>query len=115
MSKATTTPLSLAAIGVLVVASVCAQKLATQRSGDSSAPAPQITPQATSQPVVGGGTTGRLAKWAGSTATTSTIADSNISEDKFGNLGLVECSLSNSTTAASISPNSDSDRGKQRI
>src|SRR6185295_3271672 len=88
MSKATTTPLSLAAIVVLVVASVCAQKLATQRSGDSSAPAPQITPQATSQPVVGVGTPGRLAKWAGLTATTSTIADSNISEDKFGNLGI---------------------------
>jgi len=88
MSKATTTPLSLAAIGVLVVASVCAQKLATQRSGDSSAPASQITPQATSQPVVGVGTPGRLAKWAGLTATTSTIADSNISEDKFGNLGI---------------------------
>ena len=88
MSKATTTPLSLAAIVVLVVASVCAQKLAAQRSGDSSAPAPQITPQATSQPVVGVGTPGRLAKWAGLTATTSTIADSNISEDKFGNLGI---------------------------
>ena len=88
MSKATTTPMSLAAIVILVVASVYAQNPVPKRSGDSSAASAQVAPQATSQPVVGGGTPGRLAKWAGLTATASTIADSNISEDKFGNLGI---------------------------
>ena len=39
-------------------------------------------------PVVGGGTLGRLTKWTGFTSSNSAIGDSNIFEDKFGNVGI---------------------------
>ncbi|MGH9824247.1 MAG: hypothetical protein ACREDR_13460, partial [Blastocatellia bacterium] len=38
--------------------------------------------------VTGGGTAGHLAKWAGSAAGTTTIADSGVFENKFGQVGI---------------------------
>ncbi|MEW6130415.1 MAG: hypothetical protein AB1757_25500 [Acidobacteriota bacterium] len=44
---------------------------------------------ATSSPVTGSGTPGRLSKWVGtSSSTTFVISDSNIFEDKFGKIGI---------------------------
>ena len=39
-------------------------------------------------PVLGGGTVGQLTKWTGFTSSNSVIGDSNISEDKLGNIGI---------------------------
>ncbi|HEV8482306.1 MAG TPA: hypothetical protein VGV87_02000, partial [Blastocatellia bacterium] len=39
-------------------------------------------------PVLGGGTLGRLTKWTGFTSSNSSIGDTNIFEDKLGNVGI---------------------------
>ena len=48
-----------------------------------------VAPQAGSSPVVGSGSPGRLSKWTGVFGTeTYSIGNSNIFEDKFGNIGI---------------------------
>src|SRR5262245_746095 len=48
-----------------------------------------VAPAAASNPVTGSGTPGRLARWAGvSGSSTFVIGDSNITEDKFGKIGI---------------------------
>jgi hypothetical protein len=48
-----------------------------------------VTPSAASNPVTGSGSTGQITKWTGIEGTnTYTVGDSNISEDKFGKIGI---------------------------
>ena len=43
---------------------------------------------ATAVPVVGGGTSGQISKWTGFNGPSSVLDDSNITEDKFGRIGI---------------------------
>lgn len=47
-----------------------------------------LAPSAASNPVVGSGTVGHIARWLGSDGNTFTIGNSNIYEDKFGKVGI---------------------------
>ena len=60
------------------------------RSVNLGGPVFTLTPLAAgpSPPVAGGGTLGRLTKWAGFTSSNSVIGDSTMFEDKFGMVGI---------------------------
>jgi hypothetical protein len=57
--------------------------------GQSSTPQQAVTPAASSNPVTGSGTVGRIAKWTGVDGANSfTLGNTNIFEDKFGKVGI---------------------------
>ena len=61
----------------------------TKPKAQSSAPQQAVTPAATSNPVTGSGTVGRIAKWTGVDGANSfTLGNTNIFEDKFGKVGI---------------------------
>lgn len=60
-----------------------------QPKAQSSMPQQAVTPAATSNPVTGSGTVGRIAKWTGVDGANSfSIGNTNIFEDKFGKVGI---------------------------
>ena len=69
---------------VLLANSAYAQEPAVKKSKNQT-----VAPQAGSSPVIGGGTPGRLSKWTGVFGTdTYTLGNSNVFEDKNGNVGI---------------------------
>jgi hypothetical protein len=76
--------LLLLAILLLLVVAAWAQE--STRRGKFNA---SVTPNATSNPVVGGGSAGQITKWTGvDGSNTYTVGDSNIFEDKYGKIGI---------------------------
>ena len=59
-----------------------------RRTNAGSVSKGNLMPMATAFQVFGSGTLGRLTKWTGFTSSNSTIGDSTIFEDKFGNVGI---------------------------
>lgn len=76
----------LSAIATLVLLFSLAPAQSTKKASDEKA-GKKIQPAAAVS-VTGSGTTGRLPKWAGTNSTTSVLNDSNITEDKFGKIGI---------------------------
>jgi hypothetical protein len=61
----------------------------TKPKAQSSAPQQAVTSTASSNPVTGSGTVGRIAKWTGVDGANSfTLGNTNIFEDKFGKVGI---------------------------
>jgi hypothetical protein len=61
----------------------------TKPKAQNRAPQQAVTPAATSNPVTGSGTVGRIAKWTGVDGANSfSIGNTNIFEDKFGKVGI---------------------------
>jgi len=75
---------SLLAILVLLVSTAWAQDPSKEKNKKQA-----FVPMAGSNPVVGSGTPGQITKWTGVFGTsTYSIGDSNITEDKFGKVGI---------------------------
>src|ERR1700754_1640025 len=71
---------SLLSILALLTGAASAQELMKQKKNK---------PFASTSPVTGSGTPGQITKWTGVAGTnTFTIGDSNITEDKFGKIGI---------------------------
>ena len=81
---------TLAAVILLMTTLVSAQT-ARQRGATGPANPNQagaVQPAASSTPVSGSGTPGRVVKWLGSSPASFVIGDSSITEDKFGKVGI---------------------------
>jgi len=77
----------LSTIATIVLLFSLAAAQSTKKS-DTKEAGKRNQPAAATSSVTGSGTTGRLPKWAGTSSNSSTLNDSNITEDKFGKIGI---------------------------
>src|SRR6185295_6266515 len=82
----------VSAITITVVLSSLAVAQSNKQPGpksDNKESGGIVQPAAVANPVAGSGTPGRISKWSGVFgSSTFTISDSNITEDKFGKVGV---------------------------
>src|SRR5689334_8623978 len=80
------TPRRLLPLAIFLLLVVAALAQEPTRRGKYKA---SVTPNATSNPVVGGGSAGQITRWTGvDGSNTYTVGDSNIFEDKYGKVGI---------------------------
>ena len=88
---------------IALLINMAAAQSATQRGAksDHKESSGNTQPAAASSPVTGSGTPGRISKWTGVFGSTNfTLGDSNITEDKFGNVGIGTDSPTSKLTVA---------------